>query len=262
MLFVIFLVLLLLALASHELSHGIAMRRNGIKVPEAGLGFPIPHLPSLKIRISPTLTFYIHPFLLGAYVKPSNEEDIEILPYSAKTDIYAAGVIANFILGFILLALSLIWAMAIGLELLILNQPITLAVSIILPILLWFGRRIFSRYLFPFLGFPLVGYLAWSIATHGIGQTVMGPVGAVQIALKLSNLPEILLWGGAISIGLGLVNLMPIVPLDGGRTLLALIERIFGEKPALERIVTLAGVLAISLLIITVMYSDIFRVLH
>ena len=262
MFFVIFLVLLLVALAVHELSHGWVMKYYSIEVPEAGLGIPIPHLPYFRIKISPTFTFCIHPLLLGAYVTPANDKDIETLPYSAKAHIFGAGSIGNFIMGFILLALSLILGLIFNLELLIWDLMIPLAVSVILPILFWKGSRVFSIYVFPVLGFFLIGFLAWSIMTFGVSKSVMGPVGIVHIGMKFSTFPEILLWGANVSIGLALVNLLPLLPLDGGRTLIALVKEVFGENQAAERIITITGIFILSLLVVIVMYSDISRVLY
>ncbi len=261
MFIVIFLVLLFLALVVHELSHGRVMRRYGIEVPEGGLGLPISGLPHLKIRISPTFTFCIHPVLLGAYVKATNEEDIEKLSYAAKSHIFGAGLNANLIMGFILLALATIWGMICNIELLIWNPVIVLVVSAVLPIGLWFGSRLLSIYLYPILGFPLLGYLVWSIIKVGLAKSLMGPVGAIDIASRISTFPGILLWGAMVSIGLAFVNLLPILPLDGGRTLQALIRKMFGKNETLERNLAVIGIFLVALLVVMVMYTDILRLL-
>jgi len=236
------------------------MKKRGIIVPEAGLGFKIFNLPYLKIRVSPEFTFCIHPFLLGAYVRPANGEDINRLPYSAKTHIYGAGVIANLIMGAILLGLYVILAM-IEKDTITSRAVIILAVSVGSSLLLWIGSRIFCSYIFPFLGFLILGQLAWSVMKTGLGESVMGPIGIIQSGLNISTFPEAVFWGANISIGLALINLLPIVPLDGGHIFLAVMEKIFGNKGAIRAIVTTVGIIAFSLLIMAVMYSDILRLL-
>ncbi len=90
-----------------------------------------------------------------------------------------------------------------------------------------------------------------------------GPVGIYSQTAKVSNLgfDYVLLFLGMISINLGIVNLIPIPGLDGGKLLLNLIELVRGKpiSPEHETIVELAGVVLLLILIIAITGNDIYR---
>ena len=100
---------------------------------------------------------------------------------------------------------------------------------------------------------------------------LMGPVGVVKVVddtyteakpygmsvvvLSFMNLATLL------SINLGIMNLLPLPALDGGRLLFLILEAIRGKKvsPEKEGMVTLAGALALIVLMIFVLFNDISR---
>jgi len=106
---------------------------------------------------------------------------------------------------------------------------------------------------------------------HFQKDDLMGPVGVVKVVddtytearpygmsvvlLSFLNLTTLL------SINLGIMNLLPIPALDGGRLLFLFIEAIRGKKisPEKEGIVTLAGALALIALMIFVLFNDVTR---
>lgn len=98
-----------------------------------------------------------------------------------------------------------------------------------------------------------------------------GPVGVVQVvdetyeSTKSYGLPTVVLTflnlSTLLSVNLGIMNLLPIPALDGGRLLLLIIEAIRGKKlpPDKEGYVTLAGAVALIALMIVVMLNDISK---
>ncbi len=94
---------------------------------------------------------------------------------------------------------------------------------------------------------------------------VSGPVG---IATIIGQQTEKGIWAlvfltALISISLGVFNLLPIVPLDGGKVFLLLIELII-RKPLnekFEKIVSYAGVAFVLLLMIVATYKDIAKLI-
>lgn len=98
-----------------------------------------------------------------------------------------------------------------------------------------------------------------------------GPVGVVQVvdetyeSTKTYGLPTVLLTflnlSTLLSVNLGIMNLLPIPALDGGRLLLLIIEAIRGKKlpPDKEGYVTLAGAVALIALMVVVMLNDISK---
>ena len=106
---------------------------------------------------------------------------------------------------------------------------------------------------------------------HFSADDLSGPVGIVQIVdetyetTKSYGLPTMLLsflnLTTLLSINLGIMNLLPIPALDGGRLLLLIVEAIRGKKlsPKVEGYVNLAGVAFLLVLMVFVLFNDITK---
>jgi regulator of sigma E protease len=96
---------------------------------------------------------------------------------------------------------------------------------------------------------------------------LVGPIGAGQLTVEIvrsSGFSNILFMAGIISLGLGIFNLFPIPPLDGGGMLVALIEGFRHGKRLSPRTVRLAHTIGTAFLIalmVLVTFSDIFRLI-
>lgn len=92
-----------------------------------------------------------------------------------------------------------------------------------------------------------------------VGETYeeVKPYGVSSVILTMMELIILL------SVNLGIINLLPIPALDGGRLVFALIELITGKKipPDKEGIVHLVGVIFFIGLMVVVMYHDICRLI-
>lgn len=92
-----------------------------------------------------------------------------------------------------------------------------------------------------------------------------GPIGILQVVHDnwILGIKDALYWLGAISVNLGIFNLLPIPVLDGGTILLCLVEMTTGKRlsmKTLEKIVVpFAVLLAIFFIFLT--YQDILRLL-
>ncbi len=98
-----------------------------------------------------------------------------------------------------------------------------------------------------------------------------GPVGMVQVVDETYEATRAYGWGVTavtflslttlLSINLGVMNLLPIPGLDGGRFLLLVAELIRGKKLSTETegYITLAGVVVLAALMVLVMFNDISR---
>ncbi len=95
---------------------------------------------------------------------------------------------------------------------------------------------------------------------------VAGPVGIVHQASQTSLLSRgwapLLEFSGMLSINLGVMNLLPIPALDGGRVLFVMLEKIFGRKriQAIEGYVHYGGFLLLLGLIILISFKDIWQI--
>jgi regulator of sigma E protease len=96
---------------------------------------------------------------------------------------------------------------------------------------------------------------------------LVGPIGAGQLTVEVvrsSGFSNILFMGGIISLGLGIFNLFPIPPLDGGGMLVALIEGFRRGKRLSRQKVRLAQYIGTAFLItvmVLVMFSDVYRLI-
>ena len=109
------------------------------------------------------------------------------------------------------------------------------------------------------LGGIVVGLFSGS--TEGLDD-VAGPVGMVGVVGDVRTLlpPIFLLWFvGLISANLAVLNALPIPPLDGSRMVMAVVQRLSGDRisAATERLVYFAGWVAMMLFIVIVTVSDI-----
>jgi len=97
---------------------------------------------------------------------------------------------------------------------------------------------------------------------------LVGPIGAGQLtleAVEVMGYSGALFMAGIISLGIGIFNLLPIPPLDGGGMLIALIEWIRRGKRLSHRAARIAHAIGITLIIALVIYvfsSDIYRVIR
>lgn len=92
-----------------------------------------------------------------------------------------------------------------------------------------------------------------------------GPIGIVQVIQVqwMAGVKEALFWMGAISLNLGLLNLLPLPVLDGGYICLSLFEIVTGKRlkaKTIEKIVIPFAVALISFLIFLT-YHDLIRLL-
>jgi len=112
--------------------------------------------------------------------------------------------------------------------------------------------------------FMLVGQLFSSIFTgHFSFDMLNGPVGIYKNTEKVASLGimSLLSWAGMLSVNLGIMNLLPIPALDGGRILFVIYEAIF-RKPVnkkAEVIIITAGAVFLFFIMIMVTWNDIQR---
>lgn len=94
-------------------------------------------------------------------------------------------------------------------------------------------------------------------------DSVAGPIGVIGIVSDAASmgLINLIYVGAVISLNLGVMNLLPIPALDGGRLLFLGIEAIRGKKlePKTEIMINNIGFIALMALMLMVTYKDILR---
>jgi len=99
-------------------------------------------------------------------------------------------------------------------------------------------------------------------------KALVGPIGAGQLtieAVRLYGFSNVLFMASIISLGLGLFNLLPIPPLDGGGMLVALIEGVRHGKrlsPSAVKLAYVVGTTFLIALMVVVTFGDILRLIR
>lgn len=95
-------------------------------------------------------------------------------------------------------------------------------------------------------------------------EQMMGPVGISSVVANTTTITDMLYIMSLISLSLGVTNLLPFPPLDGGKVVLLIIEAI-RKKPLKENVemyIQLAGFILLISLSIFVTYNDIIRLIQ
>ena len=107
-----------------------------------------------------------------------------------------------------------------------------------------------------------------------LSKNVSGPVGIVDTVGDAINqsksyglrvvMLQILYMSVLLSANLGVMNLLPLPALDGGRLVFILIEAVRGKPVDKEKegFVHFAGFVVLMLFMVFVMYNDIIKILH
>lgn len=96
-------------------------------------------------------------------------------------------------------------------------------------------------------------------------QGLAGPVGIIQLSADVvqGGYAPYLWFLALISINLALVNMLPLLPLDGGHFVLSIVDRLRGRTTSLrvfERI-SMVGLALFALLFLVAMYNDVGRII-
>ena len=99
------------------------------------------------------------------------------------------------------------------------------------------------------------------------GSGLMGPIGIAQVTGEVINkfgLGEIIVLIAVLSVSLGIINLLPIPFLDGGRVAVLVIEVLRGGKLSkkIESLIHASGFVLLLIFILVISYSDILRLIR
>ena len=256
--------LLLLVAVPHELGHLLMARRFGVTVREFGLGLP-PRAFSLDWKGTRWSVNWLLPF--GAFVKLKGEDhgtspdDFAALPPGRRTLVVLAGPVANLLVAAAaLLASGLLIGEPTGLR-----HVVTSGGDVHL-------QMVYAPIRTP--GDLLHGFRALTAASDsasiGSQPAMLGWVGLAQVMDELGDvdippLAWFLALLASLSMGLGVMNLLPIPPLDGGRIFLYAVESLRRRGPVvapqLMTRLNLAGFAVLIAVFAAVTGTDVLRLL-
>jgi regulator of sigma E protease len=234
-LLILFTISLLIIL--HELGHFLAAKKLGIPIARFSVGF------GSKVwgfKMGET-EYWLSMIPCGGYVLPAleDEEAFEKIPLASRILFSLAGPAANILGAF--LCLSLMNAVKLGFSAhsavyLPLEQTCHLAMQICAAIPLLFSQ--------PEQLSSIVGIVA-----AGGGYVGLSFVKLLQFSVLLN-------------VNLAVFNLLPILPLDGGKIVMGLLRRIYHPLRRLEMPLTVGGWVLLAGLILYATALDLARVAH
>lgn len=223
----------------HETGHFLVAKFCKVKVKEFAIGFG----PTIWKKQGKETKYALRLIPLGGFVSMEGEEEPSFEEGSFSNSsipkriaIVAAGGLVNIIFALI--------------------------VYIILMIVITgdLGKAIANTGNFVF---SMVESLKLLFSGGATVDQLMGPVGISGVVAQTSNLAEFIYILALISMSLGVTNLLPFPPLDGGKILLLLLEAI-RRKPLKERTeinIQMLGFVVLITLSIYVTYNDITRII-
>jgi len=222
----------------HELGHFTVAKIFKVRVNEFAIGFG----PTLWKKQGKQTKYALRLIPLGGFVSMEGEEErsesegsfSEAKVYK-KILIVAAGAIVNIIFA-IILYFFLVWY--------------------------------YNDLSYAFMGIKDFVFSIWlslkMLFTGGVSiNEMMGPVGISSVVAKTSGIADFIYILSVISLSLGVTNLLPFPPLDGGKIVLLIIEGITKKpiNPKVENIIQMTGFVLIILLSIIVANNDILRII-
>jgi regulator of sigma E protease len=251
----------MVAILVHELGHYLTAVSFRLPVKTFSVGLPLPYpylkfrrmgdggfafdggMAALSWRIGTLFgtEFYIAPVLFGGYVEFDREGTltIENAPGYQRIIVLIGGVVFNFVFGYIaLVARSLARGDEIGAALM--NALYNLVTTIV-----------------------MIPALIFSTIAGGNFEAFTGPIGIVTtIGSTTGDLVLFFSIIAILNISLGVMNLIPIGPLDGTRILITLVEMVARrELPStLKNGYMIFGMLGLFALLIYSTFSDIGRI--
>lgn len=241
----------MITICVHEYGHFKYASKRGLNVPIFSIGFKfkLPTILKFKLKRYPGTVFLLNPIPMGGYVKIDENELNDLTP-DYKVEILQAGIRNNLLLAgfsfFILLAMRRVNILT--------NVPseiyftALLIVAGLIFVAIW-SQKIFPKLksffnwvVIPALGFVFFFYIIKSIIDvksffpqegQGIGDSATEKLGGVITAYKVSReifgsfgFREFLMWLSLINLSVGLFNILPIYPLDGGHVFVEILKKI------------------------------------
>ena len=220
-----------LLIAIHEYGHLLAAKLCHIPVKRFSIGFG-PKLFGFKLGET---SYWFSLIPLGGYVLPALEDtDFRRLPAYKRITFALGGPVANIVAAF-------------G------------------------GLLVIGLSQFSLTGVQAISFAATQLVTglqlqlHGLStlftdfRQMSGIVGIVAVggAQFGSTLANLLTFSVMINISLAVLNLLPLPPLDGGRVLFCVLEKIYRPIAKVEAPVTLVGWALVMVLMVCVTVQDV-----
>lgn len=220
----------------HESGHFIVAKLCKVKVNEFAIGFG----PTIWSKQGNVTKYALRLIPLGGFVSMEGEEERSTKEGSfsetsviKRIAIVMAGGLVN-----IIFAIILFWCLSAS----------------------FVGAKNAFYNLGYYLKVTFEGIIQLFTGNVGVDQ-MMGPVGISNVVSKTNGFADFIYIMSVISLSLGVTNLLPFPPLDGGKVVLLIIEGIRKKpfSPKFELGLQSAGFLVLMILACFVTYNDILK---
>jgi regulator of sigma E protease len=223
-----------LLIAIHEYGHLLAAKLCGIPVKRFSIGFG-PRLFGFKLGET---SYWFSLIPLGGYVLPALEDtDFRRLPAYKRITFALGGPVANIIGAFVGLFILGLSQFRLGVV-----QAVSFAIT---NLLMGLQQQLHG--------------LSMLFADFGQMTGIVGLV-AVGGAQFGSTLADLLTFSVLINISLAVLNLLPLPPLDGGRVMFCVLEKISRHTARVEAPLTLIGWALVMVLMVCLTVRDVGRI--
>ena len=233
----------------HETGHFVVAKKLGIVVNEFAIGFG----PKIFSKTKDGTNYEVRLIPLGGFVNLEGEEEhsekegsFNKAKVNDRFKVIIAGALVNILFGIVLIVLivQVRYMMIINSNLL---EAIKYSINVAGSIIVEFFKSLFLLF---------TGNLDINNFT--------GPIGISQMVSKTSGFVEFAYLLSMVSISLGFTNLLPILPLDGGKALLIIIEAIRKKKLSkkTEEIIATIGLFIIMTLTVICTVNDVTRIFN
>jgi len=221
----------------HELGHFLAAKRMGIPIARFSVGLG-PKVWGFKMGET---EYWLSLIPCGGYVLPAmqDEEAFDRIPLKQRVLFSLAGPAANILGAFLCLALMNIAKLGWSV-----NSVIYLPVEQIWDITIRIGAAIPLLFSQPEQLSGIVGIVA---------------AGGAQVGLSFIKLLQ---FSVLLNVNLAVFNLLPILPLDGGKIVMGLLRKIYQPLRRLEMPLTVGGWVLLAGLMLYATALDLGRVAH
>jgi regulator of sigma E protease len=231
--FIVFTLISFLILI-HELGHLIAAKLSNIPIERFSIGFG----PKLWSLTKGQTEYRLSAFPIGGYVLPKieNENEFFRIPSRRRIAFALGGPLANVVLS--LICLSCLNAITTGLSLYgLLVYPFVQMIEISSQVL----------------------YALPKMFAHP--EQLSGIIGIVAVGGRAitADFSKIFILAAMLNINLAVLNLLPVLPLDGGKILFGLLEGIHRSLVKLRIPLTVTGWVLLLGLILSISVMDVYK---